>query len=234
MGAAGWVLGISIFLGLVALGWQLGTAAIRFKELERTVTVKGLSEREVEADIAIWPIRFSAASNDLESLYATIESHTARIREFLEGHGIPAEAISTSPPNLTDKSAQQWGGSPPAELRYSAVQTVTVYSTDVPTVRAAMSHLADLGSQGIVFTGNAGHQTEYIFSKLNEIKPAMIEEATRNAREVATKFADDSQSSLGKIRRARQGQFSITNRDSSNAHIKKVRVVSTVEYLLSD
>ena len=115
------------------------------------------------------------------------------------------------------------------------MQTVTVYSGRVESVRQAMNALLDLGKQGIVFTGdNYGGQTEYLFNRLNEIKPAMIEEATRNAREVAEKFAADSASQLGKIRRASQGQFSITPRDRNNPHIKRVRVVSTVEYYLSD
>ena len=98
-----------------------------------------------------------------------------------------------------------------------------------------MSNLSQLGKQGIVFTGgNHQSQTEYVFTRLNEIKPEMIEEATTKAREVALKFAEDSNSKLGKIKRASQGQFSINARDKNNPHIKRVRVVSTVEYYLSD
>jgi hypothetical protein len=98
-----------------------------------------------------------------------------------------------------------------------------------------MNSLSELGKKGIVFTGsNYDFQTEYIFTRLNEVKPEMIEEATRKAREVAVKFATDSQSTLGKMKRASQGQFSIYTRDNNNPHIKKVRVVSTVEYYLSD
>ena len=110
-----------------------------------------------------------------------------------------------------------------------------MYSRDVARVRAAQKGLADLGRQGIVFSGEQyGTQTQYLFTGLNDIKPDMIEEATRNAREVGEKFARDSSSTLGKIRSAQQGQFSITDRDQNNPHIKKVRVVSTVEYYLSD
>ena len=98
-----------------------------------------------------------------------------------------------------------------------------------------MKSLPELGKTGIAFTGsNYQGQTEYIFTRLNEVKPEMIEEATKKAREVAQKFATDSASQLGKIRRARQGQFSISARDKNSPHIKKVRVVSTVEYYLSD
>lgn len=229
------VLGVFIFLGLATLGYLLGNAAIKFKEYERTVTVKGLSEREYEADIVIWPLQFTEASNNLEELYGSIESSTEKIRVFLENKGIGREEITFSTPSITDKSAQQYGNQAKAEFRYTAIQTVTVYSRDIESVRNVMAILSELGKQGIVFTGaNYQSTTEYLFTRLNEVKPEMIEEATRKAREVAEKFAFDSSSTLGKIRKASQGQFSINARDNNNPHIKKVRVVSTVEYYLSD
>lgn len=228
-------LGLCLVIGLSSLGYLLGDAAIRFKEYERTVTVKGLSEREYKADIVIWPIQFSAASNDLEELYRSIDSSTEEIKSFLESAGIGSGGISYSSPAITDKSAQQYGNQSKAEFRYTASQTVTVYSKNIETVRGIMGRMSDLGKQGIVFTGgNYQSQTEYIFTRLNEVKPEMIEETTRKAREVAEKFASDSKSTLGKIQKASQGQFSISARDKNNPHIKKVRVVSTVAYYLSD
>ncbi|MGD8588801.1 MAG: SIMPL domain-containing protein [Chromatiales bacterium] len=233
--AAAFVLGLFIFLGLALFGYQLGSAALKFKAYERSVTVKGLSEREYDADIVIWPIKFTAAGNDLEALYSDIESNTAKIKTFLEANGIESEAITHGSPSITDRSAQQWANNNQPEFRYTATQTVTVYSKQIARVREIMGQLSELGKQGIVFTSTEyQNQTDYLFNRLNEIKPAMIEEATRNAREVAEKFAADSQSRLGKIKRASQGQFSITPRDKNNPHIKKVRVVSTVEYYLSD
>jgi len=229
------VLGVFIFLGLATLGYLLGNAAIKFKEYERTVTVKGLSEREYEADIVIWPIQFTEASNNLGELYGSIERSTEKIRVFLEENGISPEEITFSIPSITDKSAQQYGNQAKAEFRYTAIQTVTVYSKSIKSVRSVMGVLSELGKQGIVFSGgNYQSTTEYLFTRLNEAKPDMIEEATRKAREVAEKFASDSKSTLGKIRKASQGQFSINARDKNNPHIKKVRVVSTVEYYLSD
>ena len=229
------VLGVFIFLGLATLGYLLGSAAIKFKEYERTVTVKGLSEREYEADIVIWPIQFTEASNNLGELYGSIERSTEKIRVFLEENGISPEEITFSIPSITDKSAQQYGNQAKAEFRYTAIQTVTVYSKSIKPVRTVMGILSELGKQGIVFSGgNYQSTTEYLFTRLNEAKPDMIEEATRKAREVAEKFASDSKSTLGKIRKASQGQFSINARDKNNPHIKKVRVVSTVEYYLSD
>lgn len=233
--ASALVLGVFIFLGLATLGYLLGNAAIKFKEYERTVTVKGLSEREYEADIVIWPIQFTEASNNLGELYGSIERSTEKIRVFLEEAGISQEEITFSIPSITDKSAQQYGNQAKAEFRYTAIQTVTAYSKNIKSVRSVMGTLSELGKQGIVFSGgNYQSTTEYLFTRLNEAKPGMIEEATRKAREVAEKFASDSKSTLGKIRKASQGQFSINARDKNNPHIKKVRVVSTVEYYLSD
>ena len=229
------VLGVFILLGMSALGYLLGDAAIRFKEFERSVTVKGLAEQEYPADVVIWPIQFTLAGNELAALYANLEDNTARIQSFLEEAGIPAAEITVSAPVITDKSAQSYGGAQQPEFRYSALQTVTVYSGEVERVRGVMGRLVDLGKQGIALTGGGyQEQTEYLFTRLNEVKPAMIEEATTKARVVARKFAQDSNSRLGKIKRASQGQFTISPRDKNNPHIKQVRVVSTVEYYLSD
>lgn len=229
------ILGVFIFLGLATLGYLLGNAAIEFKSYDRTVTVKGLSEREFTADIVIWPIQFTVAGNDLTSLYNSIDDQAGKIREFLKKNGIQDDEITVAPPAITDKSAQQYGNNARAEFRYTATQTVTVYSKNVDGVRRIMSALSELGKQGIVFSGgNYGSQPEYLFTRLNDVKPQMIEEATRKAREVAQKFAKDSDSLLGKIKTASQGQFSISPRDKNNPQIKKVRVVSTIEYYLSD
>ncbi len=229
------ILGFFIFCGLAALGWLSSAAAVRVKSMERTVRVKGLSEHEFRADIVIWPIRFVAADNDLQRIYLTLEKNTAKIRAFLARHGIAEADISTNPPAVTDKKAQSYGDGQRIVFRYSANQTITVYSHKIDLVRKAMRDLGELGKKGIVFNSEDYEtQPEYIFTRLNEVKPRMIEEATRKARTVALKFAADSSSRLGKIKRALQGQFSISPRDKSTPYIKRVRVVSTVEYYLSD
>ncbi|MED5509040.1 MAG: SIMPL domain-containing protein [Pseudomonadota bacterium] len=228
-------LALGVFLGLTALGWLIASAAIDVKEYERSVTVKGLAEEEFTADVVIWPIQFTLASNNLPSLYQDIDTNTGTIISFLTDQGIERQDITIGTPAITDKSAQQYGNQNRAEFRYTGMQTVTVYSDAIETVREVMGKLSELGKQGIVLTGNNYQsQTEYLFTRLNEVKPAMIEDATRKAREVAEKFAEDSDSRLGKIRRASQGQFSISPRDNNTPHIKKVRVVSTIEYYLSD
>ena len=230
-----WWLGLCILVGLSALGFLLGKAAIEVREYERSVTAKGLSEREYPADVVIWPITFSAASNDLPALYRDLERQSRKVVSFLLQLGIAAEDVSVSAPQVTDKSAQAWGDAAGAPFRFVGSQSVTVYSTRVDRVRGLMDRLLDLGKQGVALGGDPhGNRTQYLFTRLNEVKPAMVEEATGNAREVAMKFAQDSDSRLGKIRRASQGQFSIQDRDPQSPHVKKVRVVSTVEYYLSD
>ncbi len=229
------ILGFFLFLGLSVLGALLANAAIEYKQLERSITVKGLSEHEYTADIVIWPIQFTVADNNLEALYESLDSGSSKIKLFLKKNNIKAEDISSSSPAITDKSAQQYSSNTKAKFRYAAIQTVTVYSNEIESVRLVMSQLSELGKQGIVFPrSDYNSKTEYLFTRLNQVKPEMIEEATKKAREVAQKFAADSQSILGKIKRAKQGQFSISARDKNNPHIKKVRVVSTVEYYLSD
>jgi uncharacterized protein len=229
------VLGASLLLGFIALGWLLGHAAVKVKRLERTVVVKGLSEREVPADIAIWPLTFQEASNDLNALFGSLQKKNGQITDFLAGHGIAKDAITVGAPTVTDRFAQSYGDTSNIAFRYTASSTVTVYSTDVESVRKAMKDAISLGKQGVALSGEGYQsQTQFEFSGLSKLKPAMIEEATKNARAVAEKFAEDSESRLGKIRSAQQGQFSIENRDSTTPHIKKVRVVATIEYYLAD
>lgn len=229
------ILGGCLLVGLVALGWQLGHAALAVKALERTVVVKGLSEREVPADIAIWPLTFQEASAELTGIFESIQRKNTMITEFLAGHGIPREDITIAPPAVVDQYAQSYGDKSHILYRYTGSSTVTVYSAHVQKVRDAMQDVIALGKKGVALSGeNYQGQTQFVFSGLTALKPAMIEEATMNARAVAEKFAADSQSRLGKIRAAQQGQFSIENRDSTTPHVKRVRVVSTVEYYLAD
>ena len=229
------VLGAALIAaGLVGLGLALADGLLKFRALERTVEVKGLSEREMPANLAIWPIGHADADNDLTTLYARIESKSRRIAAFLDQRGFTPAEITVGPPTVIDRLALDYGGER-AQLRFGGRATVTVYTAKVDAVRKALGELGELGRQGIALsTQGEGGGLEFVFDGLNAIKPAMIEEATRNARETAAKFAADSASSLGKIRRASQGQFSIQDRDASTPHIKKVRVVSTIEYYLKD
>ena len=231
------VLGLALVLGLSSLGYLMGRAALSVKALERTVVVKGLSEREVPANVAAWPITFQVAGNELHEVYETIEARTAVVRRFVSEYGIGEDEVSISPPSVVDLHAQQWGNKENIKFRFAGTAAVTVYSENVAAVRDAMANVVDLGKQGVPVTGGplpSQATNQFLFTRLNELKPEMIKEATENARVVAEKFAQDSNSRLGKIKSAQQGQFSIADRDSTTPHIKKIRVVSTVEYYLSD
>ena len=229
------VLGAFLCLGLIVLGYLISSSIIRIKGLDRTVTVKGLSEREMPANRAIWPIKFSEADNDLSNLYSVVQQKTELIIAFLKENGFEDKEISILAPAILDRQAQGYLDPNKVKFRYTANSIIAVYTSKDDSIRETMKKLVQLGKQGIAI-GGQDHQTriEYLFTKLNEIKPEMVEEATKKAREVAEKFAKDSNSRLGKIRRARQGQFSINNRDSNTPYIKKIRVVSTLEYYLSD
>jgi hypothetical protein len=228
------ILGAFICAGLITMGSIISSSVLRFKEYERVVAVKGLAEREVPADIAVWPISFTAASNDLTDLYAAMEASTQQVIAYLLTSGFSAEEITKTAPVVIDKLAQEYGGQE-VSMRYVATQVITIYSDKIDVVRASQGNVAELGKKGIVLGGNEYNQkTQFLFTRLNDIKPAMIEEATQNARVVAEKFASDAKSQIGKLKRANQGQFTIEDRDISTPYLKKVRVVSTVEYYLAD
>lgn len=229
-----WLAAAILSTGLIAAAAVVGNAVLDFRAMERVVQVKGLSEREVAADMVIWPVKFTDADNDLSKLVASIERKNEQVQAFLKLQGFTAAEISVAPPQIVDRQAGYFDPNA-RQLRYSASSTLTVYSKNVDLAHQAMTRLLELSKGGIAIAGqDYDSKAEFIFNGLNEIKPDMIEEATRNAREVATKFAADSDSRLGKIKAASQGQFSISDRDSNTPYIKKVRVVATVDYYLSD
>ena len=224
-------LGLAIMVGLVFLGLMLPRTAREFRSFERTVSVKGLCEREVPADKVIWPVVYKVVGNDLGSVYRSIENKKETIIAFLKKGGIDPEDISVSVPSLSDKDAQEYGGNTRL-YRYVATCTLTVCSNEVDKVLALMAAQSELLSKDIILDSGWDSTPQFLFEGLNDLKPEMIEEATKNARQVAEKFAKDSGSSLGKIRTASQGTFSIEARDSNTPQTKKVRVVTSVTYYL--
>ncbi|MBP7742148.1 MAG: SIMPL domain-containing protein [Aliarcobacter sp.] len=228
------ILGFFIFLGLGLLGYLLSNSVIKYKELERTVIVKGLSEKEVIANIVLWPIKFTVIENSLDKLNAKVENDTNEILSFLEKNGINKDEITVNSPAIIDKMANEYSNQE-VQVRYLANRAINIYSTNTQKVREISGRLFELSKKEILFKiDDFDSKIEYEYTKLNEIKPSMIEEATSNARDVALKFAKDSNSKLGKIKKASQGQFVISSRDKNTEYIKNVRVVSTVEYYLSD
>ena len=221
-------------LAILCLGAFFYRAQIDVKDRDRVVFVRGLAEREVSADFVIWPIVYKEVGNDLAELSATLQSKSQILEKFLLENGIQKENISYSTPAIVDADGELYSGGKHA-YRYVATVVATVATNNVELVRKAMEKQGELLKHGIAFSGgDYQYRTIYSFNGLNEIKPAMIDEATRNARTAAEKFAKDSDSKLGKIKTATQGVFSIENRDENTPHIKKVRVVTNVQYFLED
>ena len=183
------------------------------------------------ADHVIWPLVVKDVDNDLVSLYDKIEKTTQQIVRFLKDNGISDSEITLSAPDVYDRNANRYSDERIA-TRYQMQQVVTVSSENVELVRTLVSKQGELLKKGIAITNDYEYQVQYDFNGLNGLKPQMVEVATRNAREVAQKFADDSGSRLGKIQSASQGQFSIYDRDSNTPWIKNVRVVTSVTYYL--
>ncbi|MGE6449544.1 SIMPL domain-containing protein [Pseudoalteromonas tetraodonis] len=221
-------------IGLIALGFIIKGTALDIKGMERTVQVKGLAEREVVADTVIWPLQFNDADNNLEKLVERVEQKNDAVIAFLKLHGFDDQEISTGTQSIIDKQAREYANDN-QKFRYVISSNIIVYSNAPDKVKNALSKVSQLAKQNIaIVQDNYQTRIEYIFTGLNDIKPAMVQEATEKAREVADKFAKDSNSRLGKIKTARQGQFSISDRDSNTPQIKNVRVVTSVEYYLSD
>jgi len=226
--------GLCIGLGLVILGLCLKGGIENFKAKDRVVSVKGLSEKEVPADRVIWPLTFKEIGDDLAALNTGILAKNKAIVSYLTINGIKESEIVVSAPEIIDMQAERYSANA-SRYRYNITSIVTVNSTEVNKVRALMSRQNELIKQGIAITGDDFRfQKQFLYTKLNSIKPGMIEEATKNARASALKFAQDSQSKLGKIKTADQGQFSISDRDANTPHIKTVRVVTTINYYLED
>ena len=243
--------GMAVLGGLVALGlmvgaWLLGVQIKNTRLADRYVTVKGLVERNVKSDLAIWPLSYKETGDDLTALYAKTEADKKVILDFLQQQTIQATEIELGVIRVVDTQANEFGGDNRAPHRYIVEQQVTVRTTRVDVVAAAAQKTMQLLQKGIVLSGNPGQNLAYKFTGLNSIKPDMITEATRNARAAADRFASDSGSKVGAIRQANQGVFSILAADQGSATgeggdmssgadaslLKTVRVVTTVEYYL--
>lgn len=221
-----------ISVGIILLGVMIKNGIDNFVDKERVVSVKGLAEMEVPANKVVWPLMYKDIGNDPALLYTNMVQKNNVIVQFLKNNGITDNEISIAPPEVIDMQAERYGDRN-INYRYNATSVITVTSLNVDKVRKLMSEQAELLRQGIAISGgDYRYNVSYEFTGLNNIKPQMIEEATKNARAAAEKFAKDSDSSLGKIRNASQGQFSISDRDANTPYIKSIRVVTTVNYYL--
>lgn len=225
---------IVMSIAIIVLGSMLPIAVKDFRAFDRTVTVKGLCEREVEADKVIWPINYRVASNDLSDLTAKMESNRRTIVQFLKDGGIDESEITFSAPKISDKYSQECVGTDNRRFRYISQNVITVSTEKVSKVQPLTTRVQELLKAGVIVSSENywDDNIQYLFEGLNEIKPDMIHEATANARVAAEQFATDSDSKIGKIKTASQGTFSIENRDATTPQIKRVRVVTSLTYYL--
>ena len=231
-----WISALLLSVALVLAGYFIGNVQVNARKFDRYVTVKGLSEREVEADLAVWPINIALTGNDLQDLSRRIEGQNEAVYQFFISQGFEPGELTRGPVNINDARANLYNAQAMQNpYRYLAKSELTVRTRDIPKLQRALTNSLELLSGGIVMgSKNEWQPIEYIFTGLNDLKPEMVEEATKNARTVAAKFARDSDAEVGDIRVARQGLFSIANRDANTPEIKKVRVVSTIDFFLRD
>lgn len=221
--------GALIAIGLCFSGYFIYRGISNYAAKDRAVSVKGLSTREVIADHAVWPLSYAWNGNDLPALYGDLELVTERVRQHLLSLGFDESDINQGSISVTDNWDNYYSSRLP-EYKYTLSTSLIVSTDNVGLVVNSQGKESDLLKEGIIVTSNSWN-LDYQYNGLPELKPSMIEEATRNARSVAQKFAEDAQCRLGSIRRASQGQFSIEN-DDYRPWIKHVRVVTTVDYFL--
>jgi uncharacterized protein len=222
-------------LGLLGAGWFAAQGMTGLRTGDRYVTVKGSAEKIVDADLVVWPLPHTVGGNDLAEVQSKLEANTATIRAFFVQSGFTPAEIMVSPPRLEDRWAWASGDNrPPERYRYST--TVTLRTSNVARALAVLRRSGELVARGVMIgteDGGAGGP-DFEYTKLNAIKPALIAEATANARQSAEQFAKDSGAHIGGIRSANQGVVDISDRDQGSPQVKKVRVVTTVEYFLKD
>ncbi len=217
-------------IGMIAGGYLLGDGLLRAKEAERSVTVRGLAERDVTADLATWTISYSASATDLAEAQGKVRTDTKAIQGFFDELGFPDAALQPTGANVasfTDRGV----------TTYTVRQRLSLRTDDIERAQKAVARQFDLVGRGVFLEEGSG--MSYTFTRLNEIKPEMVAEATREARASAQQFAEDSGAGVGAIKDATQGYFTIEARDgeaagwgTSDSPYKKVRVVTTVNFLL--
>jgi len=230
-----WLKILIVSLSIVIAGFFIGQTNWNSLKNNRKVQVKGLSEKEVKANLAVWPMQITITDNNLTNLNTKIEFQKKKVLGFFKSKGFTDLEINIGISNITDTKANLYNNSPKQNFRYLSKTDITLRTTDISKIKSAQMESINLASEGILINSkNQWRPVEYLFTDLNSIKPEMIEEATKKAKEVAEKFAKDSNSKVGKIKSATQGLFTINDRDSNTPDIKTVRVVTTINYFLED
>jgi hypothetical protein len=235
------VLGLCLLVGLAAAGYLIGKGIARFKSDNRTVTVKGLVEREVKADQAVWTLSLKRASDDLADAHAKISADRETVLAFLKNHGFKDEEVARQPTLTVDNFARDFGQSKYAGLRYVVTTALVVKTGNVELVRTTLGLTDELLGSGVVLDGQreGPANPRYVLSGFNDLRPQLLAEATKNARTIAEQFASDSGAKVGKIHSANQGTIQIFGSDGNDESgpynptstlVKKIRVVSTFEF----
>lgn len=228
--------------GVAAAGWFVGNGFVQGRTADRFVSVKGVAQRDVVADIAFWPVRFTSSDNVLADAQKKFDASRSAILAFLKKNGIEAEKIELQSFEVVDAMADRYRSETPSS-RFIISGTLMVRVDDPKLVQQASQNVSELAQNGVVIASGSqygGGGPTYVYTRLNDSKPEMIAEATASAREAAQQFAKDSGSHLGPIRQASQGVFQILPRDPApgvaeeSQSNKTVRVVTTVEYYLED
>ncbi len=227
-------LSFAIITARAVFGFQLRRAVQTGRDFDRYLTVRGLSEREAKADLVVWPIRFAATADDLPALKNAIEALRTQIVAYLTSAGIKPEQIHTGLPSIDDREERRLSNEKLQSIaRYEAQTTLVVRSPEVDVVKRAIQNADQLLNQGVLLSGESwDSKPSFTFNGVNELKPDMIKEATANARAAAEKFAQDSNSKVGAIRKASQGVLESYDRDPASPERKTIRVVTTVEFFL--
>jgi len=198
-------------------------AARDFSKQQSYVEVKGLSEKIVKADVAIWSLNFEVKSNNIDLLYSDIEKNILAIKTFLKEKGFEDGEINVAPVNIYQDTYKD------ALFRYNSNTQLSVYTKKVDLVRSASKDTLLLVKKGVTLNQNS---INFEFSDINSVKPEMLAEAIKNAKDTAAQFAKESGSTLGGVSRGNQGVFDISDKDPGSPEFKKIRVVSTLRFLL--
>ncbi|AIL12981.1 hypothetical protein IM40_04830 [Candidatus Paracaedimonas acanthamoebae] len=233
------ILGLLISIGLSLSGFFIFKGIQSLKLAERYVTVKGLVERTVKSDRADWEIAIRLSGDNLADLYKQVSEQKTKVQEFLQTVGFEEAEIKSSSPQVNDTHARDWGGQLPPH-RFIVDLSLKIITQKVDLIEETSRHLGELIKEGIAISRS---DIRYQYTQFRELRPEMLAEATKNARELAQQFAADSGSRIGAIRRSNQGVFRIMSADAlptedfnsgHNSLIKKIRVVSTIDFFLTD
>ncbi len=218
-----------IAAGMIAAAAVLSSGIKQIAFKDRAVTVKGLATADVKADYAVYPIYYTIESDDMRSLQAEATRVKKEVMDILLAKGFTKADLKDGKVSVSDQWANYYGEHRPA-YQYSLDASVVISTEKVDLVAENLNLTSELLDKGILVNIQEW-SIDYQYNGLADIKPAMIEEATANARAVAIKFAEDAKCKLGSIRRANQGQFTIES-DEYQPWIKHIRVVTTVDYYL--